>query len=161
MFMSQSRAGMVPMNVPQGSPRQSGFGGKGGASAASAGPASGGKGGGRQMAPRNFDNNPGQQAGPSGFTDLMFRYPKMMGGPAIGSSAPSPQPTMFGQGNLNTAIGAALPTSNLQQAITSGQVYMTPMPNPQQDLPSGFAINREPPALPQGLMQRLAGFGGF
>lgn len=150
---------MVPMSVPPGSPRQSAGGGKGGGAVNA--PAGGGKGGGQ----------------------------------AIQGQVPSPQPNMFGQGSLNTAIGAGpqavpfptmsyadrqplplgsslqpanqagmLPTSNLQRAIASGQVYMTPMPNPQQDLPSGFGINRGPsasPALPQGLIQRLSGFGGF
>jgi hypothetical protein len=101
------------------------------------------------MAPRNFDNNPGQQAGLFGFAN------QMMGGPAI---APSPSPTMFGQGNLNTAIGSGLQSlpampsfgpTNLSQAIDSRG--MSALPPAQPVAPST--------ALPQGIIARLYGGG--
>ena len=60
MLMAQSRANMVPMNVPPGSPRQTAGGGmmgKGGGGQVST-PGGGGKGGGgRPARPRMFDNS--------------------------------------------------------------------------------------------------------
>ena len=119
------------------------------------------------MAPRNFDNNPGQQAGLFGFAN------QMMGGPAI---APSPQPTMFGQGNLNTALGSgfqslpAMPTSGPIQAgaIDSAQGAMFFRPNLNTAIGSSGISALPPaqpvaanPALPQGIIARLYGGGGI
>lgn len=167
---------MVPMSVPPGSPRQSAGGGKGGGTTAT--PSGGLKGGGQAVQ--------GQVPG--------WAETSMQGNLAQASSMLGPQPNMFGQGNLNTALGSglqgmmqmypsgtsmtdamgvAMPSSGplqtraidsgMQNPASFGRPAGSPMFAPQT-LPSGFALNRgssAAPALPQGLIQRLSGFGGF
>lgn len=169
MFAQPSRQQFAPMNVPPGSPRQGGFGGKGGGSVGMPGGGGMMKGGGRPMQPRAFDNN-------------MFSAP-------VGSYSPStttnPQPiqqpidpgmfnlsTMFGGGgpaqtqapNTNVEIPAHVkqqyggaPSSTLGTlAQALGQPQIEPQnlylpsggPNVQQPIPSEVAVPSFAPPAP-------------
>ena len=176
MFMAQSRAKMAPMNVPPGSPRQSGGGmGKGGGGQVST-PGVGGKGGGgRPMRGRAFDNN--QFGGPQ----KLWSGPMPVSLPAItGGGDPIPGlQTMFGgprpAGSLRTqALGApsqppALNQYGLPQGMHPSQVASPSTGGgPRPMGPTNNPINPfMAPAVQQGgmniqgLMAQLQGFGGF
>ena len=87
MFAQQSRAQFAPMNMPPGSPRQSGggFGGKGGGGSSQVStPGGGGKGGGgRPMQGRAFDNNFGNNLMPQQGSSMFGAAQNMSGGPAL------------------------------------------------------------------------------
>jgi len=156
MFGQQSRAKLVtPMSVPPGSPRQSVGGGKGGGTTAT--PSGGLKGGGQAV----------QGQVPS------WAETSMQGNLAQVSSMLGPQPNMFGQGNLNTALGSgfqSLPAMpifgqpqaqsgaffgqpNLSQAIGASGISALPPVQP--------VVANQPPALPTGIVGRLYGLGGI
>lgn len=185
MFMAQSQAKTAPMNVPPGSPRQTAGGGmmgKGGGGQVFT-PGGGGKGGGgRPARPRMFDNNPGQFGGPRGFggplqvteTPAFIQDALQSAGPvnAQAISPPSQQPVLNEYGLPAAVQPPTQPASiqnMIQQALNAGPGPMAPTPTPlpatnQYGLPMGMHPSQVPTLManiPEGLMSKLQGFGGF
>lgn len=162
MFMAQSRANMAPMNVPPGSPRQSGGGGgKGGGSSNVSTPAfistpgGGGKGGGRPtvgMGPSN-QNMGSDFSGPNAFggplqtteTPAWVQNALQSAGPVQTQAiSPSQQPNDPGMFNLSTMFGSG---GSAQPSSTSAYA---PQPVSAQAMLSAALGAGQQPSLPSG-----------
>lgn len=144
MFAQPSRSNLAsPMSVPQGSPRQSsGMGGKGGPSQASPG-GMGGKGGG----------SPQGVGGPTvGQMNQAINQPMQ---PSMFSAASS----MFGNQNLNNAVGSTQPS------MTSGPRLINHDPSLNLYRRDLLGESQAPSAQPMGQMlprpQTLTPIPGF